>query len=130
MMILRTNSLTNYWKKNENGFRCKIYFKKKLFEGINIFFLGGGTIISLTQDINVTVLHIVDTLLDRLIAAHIQRQQHHGLAKCVSCRLHQLVLFPQVAHGGNDCENRGGWVKMILTFHLVSFFVEKLPAAS
>lgn len=120
-MILQFFCLTNYfgnlfgkkWVWIYNIFQEETFCRNKLNRRNQLglseatWELFWGTTVSLTQDINVTVLHIVDTLLNRLIAAHIQRQQHHGLAKRVSCRLHQIVLFPQVAHGGNDCENRG-----------------------
>lgn len=50
------------------------------------------------------VLHAADALLDGLIAANIEWKQRQRLPVRISCCLHQLVFFLQVAHGGNHWE--------------------------
>lgn len=42
----------------------------------------------LTQDVNVTVLHVAEALLDRLVTANVQGKQHQSLPIRISCRLH------------------------------------------
>lgn len=64
------------------------------------------------------VLDVVDALLDRLVAAHVEGKQRQGLAERVACCLHELVLLLQVPHGGDD------WCEQTEKFDLLEIIVK------